>query len=211
MVFRFRSWSFFFNLSLLTRLSFLTAPSLPLSLSLSLTLANSYPIEPPRVRFVTPVLHPNIDGGGRVCLDTLSLPPKGSWRPSLSLGAALGAVRALLAEPNGDDGLVEEVAHEFRHARAAFDARARAMTRRHASGGGGGGAGGRREEAAARGAAEEAKEGQVEEKENKVSSSPAASEKHASDAAAAAPASAAPVSRLQLGAKRAREAGKEDE
>ena len=150
------------------------------------------------MRFVTPVLHPNVDGGGRVCLDTLSLPPKGSWRPSLSLGAALGAVRSLLSEPNGDDGLVEEVAHEFRHARAAFDARARAMTRRHASGGGGGGRGREGEEAAAKG-------GEVEE-ENKApasSSSPAASKQAASSSSSAA-ASAAPVSRLQLGVKRAR-------
>ena len=177
------------------------------------------------MRFVTPVLHPNIDGGGRVCLDTLSLPPKGSWRPSLSLGAAHGAVRAQLSEPNGDDGLVEEVAHEFRHARAAFDARARAMTRKHASGP----AGGRREEAAAAkgeeeaGEEQEAKEGKVEEKENKASSSsssPAASEKRQEGsslhgdktaAAAAAALSAAPVSRLQLGVKRARAAEKEED
>ena len=145
------------------------------------------------MRFVTPVLHPNIDGGGRVCLDTLSLPPKGTWRPSLSLGAALGAVRSLLAEPNGDDGLVEEVAHEFRHARAAFAARARAMTRRHATGGSSGGG--------------KEKEAKVEEKENTKASSSAAAALNAQKPAAPFAAASAPVSRLQLGAKRAREAG----
>ena len=152
------------------------------------------------MRFVTPVLHPNIDGGGRVCLDTLSLPPKGSWRPSLSLGAALGAVRALLSEPNGDDGLVEEVAHEFRHARAAFDARARAMTRRHAgsSGGGNGGGRGGRRDAGEEAAAEVEKENRA----SSSSSSPAVSEQKT--AAADAPAADASVSRLQLGVKRAR-------
>lgn len=35
-----------------------------------------YPNDPPKVRFVTPVYHPNIDNGGRICLDTLKMPPK---------------------------------------------------------------------------------------------------------------------------------------
>ena len=35
-----------------------------------------YPFEPPRVRFITPVFHPNIDGEGRICLDTLKMQPQ---------------------------------------------------------------------------------------------------------------------------------------
>lgn len=35
-----------------------------------------YPFEPPSVRFVTPIFHPNIDTSGRICLDTLKMPPK---------------------------------------------------------------------------------------------------------------------------------------
>ena len=96
--------------------------------------APSYPLEPPRVRFATPIHHPNVDAGGRICLDTLSLPPKGAWRPSLNVATVLASVRLLLATPNGDDGVDDGVCHQYRHDRAAFDERARAMTAAHATG-----------------------------------------------------------------------------
>lgn len=102
---------------------------------------SSYPFEPPGVRFATPVHHPNIDAGGRICLDVLSLPPKGAWRPSLNIATVLASVRALLASPNGDDGVDVGVCHQYRHDRAAFEAEARAKTAALARPGGGGGRG----------------------------------------------------------------------
>ena len=41
-----------------------------------------YPFEPPKVCFLTPIFHPNIDDKGRICLDVLKMPPQSSWKPS---------------------------------------------------------------------------------------------------------------------------------
>lgn len=43
---------------------------------LEITVPDRYPFEPPRVKFATPVYHPNIDTGGRICLDTLKMQPQ---------------------------------------------------------------------------------------------------------------------------------------
>ncbi|GMP59903.1 hypothetical protein CsSME_00022988 [Camellia sinensis var. sinensis] len=67
-----------------------------------------YPFQPPIVTFATPIYHPNIDNGGRICLDILNLPPKGAWQPSLNISTVLTSIGLLLSEPNPDDGLMCE-------------------------------------------------------------------------------------------------------
>ena len=42
---------------------------------LSVSLPQRYPLEPPAVRFVTRVYHPNVDTSGRICSDALKMPP----------------------------------------------------------------------------------------------------------------------------------------
>lgn len=61
------------------------------------------------MRFLTPVYHPNIDTEGRICLDTLKMPPKGSWKPSVSISALMTTIRLLLSMPNPDDGLMPDI------------------------------------------------------------------------------------------------------
>ena len=40
---------------------------------LELLLPERYPFEPPKLRFVTQIYHPNVDEGGRICLDILKV------------------------------------------------------------------------------------------------------------------------------------------
>ena len=76
---------------------------------LELSIPQRYPFEPPAVRFVTPIYHPNVDTAGRICLDLLKSRPRGTWKPSVSLGALLTSIQLLMAEPNPDDGLLPDV------------------------------------------------------------------------------------------------------
>lgn len=100
---------------------------------LEISVPDRYPFEPPKVRFLTPIYHPNIDSGGRICLDTLKMPPKGSWTPSLNLSTLLTTVRLLMSRPNPDDGLVLEITEQYKHNYAAWETKAREMTLKHAT------------------------------------------------------------------------------
>ncbi|KAL4283715.1 hypothetical protein GQ457_16G003720 [Hibiscus cannabinus] len=96
-----------------------------------------YPLQPPVVTFATPIYHPNIDNGGRICLDILNLPPKGAWQPSLNISTVLTSIRLLLSDPNPDDGLMCEASREYKYNRQAFDYKARSMTEKYAKAGAG--------------------------------------------------------------------------
>lgn len=99
---------------------------------LELNIPPEYPLKPPRVRFVTPIYHPNIDSQGRVCLDTLTMPPKGAWKPSLNIATLLTTVQALMSSPNVDDGLMVEITDEYRRNPGLFREKARQHTLKHA-------------------------------------------------------------------------------
>lgn len=79
-----------------------------------LSTLHRYPLEPPILRFTTPVRHPNIDEvSGRICLDLFRMPPEGSWRPNVSLGSVLVSVHALLGAPNLDDPVRPDLISEW--------------------------------------------------------------------------------------------------
>ncbi|GJN18445.1 hypothetical protein PR202_gb05609 [Eleusine coracana subsp. coracana] len=100
---------------------------------LKIQIPERYPFQPPNVTFVTPIYHPNIDNGGRICLDILNLPPKGAWQPSINIATVLTSIGLLLSEPNPDDGLMAEISREYKYNRQVFDANAQLWTEKYAN------------------------------------------------------------------------------
>uniref|UniRef100_A0A803YR20 Ubiquitin-conjugating enzyme E2 T n=1 Tax=Meleagris gallopavo TaxID=9103 RepID=A0A803YR20_MELGA len=92
-----------------------------------------YPFEPPKIRFLTPIYHPNIDSAGRICLDVLKLPPKGAWRPSLNISTLLTSIQLLMAEPNPDDPLMADISSEYKYNKQLFLINAKEWTEKYAS------------------------------------------------------------------------------
>lgn len=99
---------------------------------LSISIPERYPFEPPKVRFQTPIYHPNIDNAGRICLDTLKMRPKGSWLPSINLCTLLTTIRLLMAEPNPDDGLMPDITDLYRNDYNRFVEKAKDSTTQNA-------------------------------------------------------------------------------
>ncbi|XP_009992377.1 PREDICTED: ubiquitin-conjugating enzyme E2 T [Chaetura pelagica] len=100
---------------------------------LEIVVPERYPFEPPKIRFLTPIYHPNIDSAGRICLDVLKLPPKGAWRPSLNISTLLTSIQLLMAEPNPDDPLMADISSQYKYNKQLFLLKAKEWTEKHAS------------------------------------------------------------------------------
>lgn len=82
---------------------------------LEVCLSASYPFEAPIVSFVTKIFHPNVDQRGRICLDSLKLPPAGTWQPSLNVRQVLSQIQILIGEPGLADPLSLEAAELYKN------------------------------------------------------------------------------------------------
>jgi peroxin-4 len=92
------------TLRILTRLS---VPFTEGRWLLTIQLPTNYPLAPPEIHFVTPVIHANIAlDTGEICLDLL----KSAWTPAYTVLECVRAVRMLLAYPETDSPLNVDVA-----------------------------------------------------------------------------------------------------
>eukprot|EP00898_Chlorokybus_atmophyticus_P002301 jgi/Chlat1/3071/Chrsp21S08795 len=85
---------------------------------IAIQLPAAYPFEPPKMRFISKVWHPNISSAnGAICLDIL----KDAWSPALTLRAALLSLQALLSAPQPDDPQDAVVARQYLDDRETFE------------------------------------------------------------------------------------------
>lgn len=72
---------------------------------------SNYPFEPPKMRFITKIWHPNVSSQtGAICLDIL----KNAWSPALTIKTTLLSLQALLSAPEPNDPQDAEVAKMYK-------------------------------------------------------------------------------------------------
>lgn len=95
-----------------------------------LVLGNTFPQQPPKGYFLTPIFHPNVDQTkGEICVNTL----KKDWSSDHKLKHVLIVIRCLLIHPNPDSALNEEAGRLLHESYEEFFARAQLYTSIHAS------------------------------------------------------------------------------
>lgn len=95
---------------------------------LKIEIPPDYPFKAPKVRFITPIYHPNINEQGQICIDIL----KDQWAPSLTIPKVLLSITSLLTDANPKDPLAPAVAKVYVENRDKFNRIAAEWTRKYA-------------------------------------------------------------------------------
>ncbi|EEB05994.1 NEDD8-conjugating enzyme Ubc12 [Schizosaccharomyces japonicus yFS275] len=82
----------------------------------SVKIGANYPHEPPKVKCLNKIYHPNIDTSGNVCLNIL----RQEWNPVLNLNSVFVGLQFLFLAPNPDDPLNKDAAFDLKSTPADF-------------------------------------------------------------------------------------------
>ena len=80
-----------------------------MTFKLRLSFPADYPFTAPKVTFVTPCWHPNVDAVGNICLDIL----KDKWTAAYSALTVLLSLQTLLGDPNNESPLNAQAAGQW--------------------------------------------------------------------------------------------------
>ncbi|KAJ8594129.1 ubiquitin-conjugating enzyme [Rhizopogon salebrosus TDB-379] len=108
-----------------------------------LTFPSEYPLQPPKMRFITPMWHPNIYADGVVCISILHAPGDDQygyedagerWMPVHTVETILVSVISLLSSetPNTDSPANVDAAKEVRTDPLAYKKKVRRLARKSA-------------------------------------------------------------------------------
>ncbi|XP_011503723.1 PREDICTED: ubiquitin-conjugating enzyme E2-22 kDa isoform X2 [Ceratosolen solmsi marchali] len=98
---------------------------------LEIKIPETYPFNPPKVRFITKIWHPNISSiTGAICLDIL----KDQWAAAMTLRTVLLSLQALLSAAEPDDPQDAVVAKQYKEQPEMFHQTAKHWTSVYAGG-----------------------------------------------------------------------------
>ncbi|XP_065643592.1 ubiquitin-conjugating enzyme E2-22 kDa [Hydra vulgaris] len=84
---------------------------------LDINIPETYPFNPPKIKFLTKIWHPNISSvTGAICLDVL----KDQWAAAMTLRTVLLSIQSLLASPEPDDPQDAVVAQQYKEQHEVF-------------------------------------------------------------------------------------------
>jgi ubiquitin-protein ligase len=89
--------------------------------NLTLRFPDTYPHNPPDVRFVSPIFHPNVYSSGSICLDIL----QDKWSCANDVSSVLVSIQSLLTDPNPASPANGEAASLFTKNRTEYARRVR--------------------------------------------------------------------------------------
>ena len=103
----------------------------------SIDFPQTYPNNPPKMKFITPIWHPNIYKNGEVCISILHEPEfdqfnemetmDEKWRPVLGVREIVLSVVSLLSEPNIESNANIDASIQYRDDKAGFKKKVRNM------------------------------------------------------------------------------------
>eukprot|EP00088_Acartia_fossae_P053547 TRINITY_DN6107_c0_g1_i16.p1 TRINITY_DN6107_c0_g1~~TRINITY_DN6107_c0_g1_i16.p1 ORF type:complete len:394 (-),score=36.60 TRINITY_DN6107_c0_g1_i16:295-1476(-) len=89
----------------------------------------SYPFNPPEVRFLTKIFHPNVSRHGDIGIDSIQ---KSIWVSALTLNKVLLSIQSLLTDPYCEVCMEQDIGDLYLKDRKAFDSVARSWTWKYA-------------------------------------------------------------------------------